>query len=130
MATHFDRELLAHLAQRERIRIGIQAGGRTHVSQLRFVIHRDYFYIRSVRREKAPWYRTLQDNPLATLYVGRLHLPIRAVAVQKDVVRKRISEHFIQKYAYLHPSSLRAILHKQVVETTLRLEPAEVEVLG
>jgi hypothetical protein len=88
------------------------------------VIHRDYFYIRSVRGEKAPWYRALQANPLATLYVGRLRFPIRAVAVQEDEIRKRISEHLIQKYAYLHPSSLRAMLDEQVVETTLRLEPA------
>jgi hypothetical protein len=129
MATHFDEELLARLAQRERLRIGIPAESREHVSRLWFVIHHGSVYIRSVRGEKAPWYRTLQDNPLATLHVARRHLPIRAVAVQEDKIRQRISEHFLQKYTYLYPSSLRAMLHEQVVETTLRLEPAGVEAL-
>jgi hypothetical protein len=129
MTSHFDEELLTHLAQREHIRIGIPARSRTHVSRLWFVIHQGYFYIRSVRGGRAPWYRTLQDNPLATLHVARLHLPIRVVAVREDEIRKRISEHFLQKYTYLHPSSLRAMLQEQVVETTLRLEPAGVEAL-
>ena len=127
MATHFDRELLAHLAPRERIRIEIQAGGRAHLSRLMFVIHHDHLYIRSARRDNAPWYQTLRANPQATLHVGRLHLPIRAVAVQDEQTRKRVGEHFVQKYVYLHPSSTRTMLYEQVAETTFRLEPAEVE---
>src|SRR5260370_7283432 len=105
MATHFDRELLGHLARRERIRIEMQAGDRAHLSRLMFVIHHDHLYIRSARRDNAPWYQTLRANPQATLHVGRLHLPIRAVAVQDDHTPHRIGEPFAHKYLHLHPSS-------------------------
>lgn len=127
MATPFDQGLLASLAQQEHLRLGTPAGSRQRISRLWFVIHQGSLYIRSARGERAVWYRTLRDHPLATLYVGRRHLPIRAVAVPEDEVRQRISEHLRQKYAYLHPSSLQAMLDEQGVATTLRLESAEGE---
>lgn len=125
MTTPFDRGLLASLAQQEHLRLGTPAGSRERVSGLWFVIHQGFLYIRSARGERAAWYRILRDHPLATLHVGRLHLSIRAVSVQEDEVRQRISAHLRQKYAYLHPPSLQ--LDEQGVKTTLRLEPAEGE---
>lgn len=127
MATHFDRDLLTHLAERERIGIELQAGDRAHFSRIRFVIHDDHLYIRSARGDKVPWYQTLRANPKAILHVGRLHLPIRAVVVEDEQTRQRVSEHFVQKYSYLHPSSTRTMTQAQVAEATFRLEPDEGE---
>ena len=127
MATHFDRDILARLADRERIGIEIQTGGRAHLSRIRFVIHNDHLYIRSARGDKVPWYQTLRANPRAIVHVGKLHLPISAVVVQDEQIRQRVSEHFVQKYSYLYPSSTRTMMHEQVAEATFRLDPGEGE---
>lgn len=126
MATHFDSDFLAQLAQRERLSLKIQASGSTHRWPAWFVIHQGYLYIRSAQRDKAPWNKTLRANSRAILRVGRLHLPIRAVPVQDEQTRRRVDEHFVQKYAYRFPSSTRTMMD-EVAETMFRLEPAEVE---
>ena len=127
MATHFDRDILVRLAERERIGVEMQAGGKAHFSRIRFVIHDDHLYIRSAKGEKVPWYQTLRANPQAILHVGRLHLPIRAVVMEDEQTCQRVNEHFVQKYSYLHPSLTRTMMRAQVAETTFRLDPDEGE---
>lgn len=127
MIKQFHPEVLAHISPREKVGIEIQMDGKVHRSTLQFVVHEGNLYIRSARKDNAPWYKNLRANANADLHIGRFHIPIRAVVVEDDETLMRVSEHYAQKYGYMLPAATRTIIHDDVIPTTLRIEPVEVE---
>lgn len=127
MAKQFHPEVLAHLSSQEKVGIEIQMDGKVHRTTLQFVVHDGNLYIRSARKDNAPWYKNLRANANADLHIGRFHIPIRAVVVDDDETLVRVSEHYAQKYGYMLPAATRTMLHDDVTPTTLRIEPIEVE---
>ncbi len=127
MTKQFHPEVLAHLSPRERVGIEIYMDGKVHRSTLQFIVHEGNLYIRSARKDNAPWYKNLRANAKADLHVGHFHIPIHAVVVEDDETLLRVSEHYDQKYGYMLPASTRTMMQDDVTPTTLRIEPAEVE---
>ncbi len=127
MITQFRSEVLAHLSPREKVGIEIHTDGKVHRSSLQFVVHEGNLYIRSARKDNAPWYKNLRANANADLHIGRWRIPIRAVVVEDDETLVRVSEHYAQKYGYMLPAATRTMLQDDVTPTTLRIEPVEVE---
>ncbi|MHB8596088.1 MAG: nitroreductase/quinone reductase family protein [Ktedonobacteraceae bacterium] len=127
MTKQFHPEVLAHLSPQEKVGIAIQMDGKVHRSTLQFVVHEGNLYIRSARKDNAPWYKNLRANANADLHIGRFHIPIHAVVVEDDETLMRVSEHYAQKYGYMLPVATRTMIHDDVIPTTLRIEPVEVE---
>ncbi len=127
MIKQFHPEVLAHISPREKVGIEIQMDGKVHRSTLQFVVHEGNLYIRSARKDNAPWYKNLRANANADLHIGRFHIPIRAVVVEDDETLMRVSEHYAQKYGYMLPAATRTMIYDDVIPTTLRIEPVEVE---
>jgi hypothetical protein len=85
------------------------------------VVADDEVFVRSVRGGKGRWYRDLATGGSATLEFAGRQLGVQALSVSDADAIARASREYLRKY---QPSPYaQAIVHAEVLPTTLRLEP-------
>lgn len=105
-------------APRRRLPPGIEEFDNRSV---RLVVDGSDVFVRSVRGWAGRWYQRVLTEPGVALYVGHARVAARATDASDPESVERASEGFRRKYP---PSrSLDAMLFKDVLDTTLRLQP-------
>jgi hypothetical protein len=79
--------------------------------------------VRSVRGAKGRWYRDLANGGPATLEFNGEQLAVQAVPATDAGSVERASQEFLSKYRSSPYAA--SIVRPEVLETTLRLDPAE-----
>ncbi len=115
----FDPKILSRVAGTEEVEIA--AAGARPVVIWAVVVGTDV-YVRSVRGERGGWYRRLVREGRGMLRVGRLRIPVRAMAKRDARTVLAVSLALEQKYR--GSGSLRLMLRPFTLPTTLRLDPA------
>jgi hypothetical protein len=124
MTKSFDADLLSRLARVEEVQIETQraADAPVHRTIIWVVVAGNDVYVRSVRGASARWYREMRANPTGALHVEGQRIPVRAVpATDADSVA-RASAEYQRKYGKSPFGP--AMVRDEILETTIRLEPA------
>lgn len=122
MAGKFARNTIDDLAQVEEVDLETRsAAGKVTRRIIWVVVVDDQVYVRSVRGTAGRWYRDLQADRNAALYLGQVRLPVIAVPVADAETIGQVSEAFLTKYA----TSPHAppMVREEVLSTTFRLDP-------
>jgi hypothetical protein len=98
------------------------ARGTVHHVPIWLVVDGDAVFARSYVGPEARWYRELLARPGA-IVVGTRSIPVRAVPAADERSINATSLGFQKKYP--RSPSLRAMQRREVIGTTIRLEPAE-----
>ena len=114
---------LADIEAAEEVRIETQAAdGTAHRTIIWVVVEGGHVYIRSVNGATARWYREARQRPDVALHVGRRRLSFSAVPATDPASIAACSAGLTRKYR--RDYSLASMLKPDILETTLRLEPA------
>lgn len=97
--------------------------GKLHKVTIWIVVHDGAPYVRSVRGKKGRWYRELVAREEGVLHVGTRKVAVRPVAVTAPEMIDQVSAALWRKYP--RSPSLFSMLRLVVLDTTLRLDPAE-----
>lgn len=126
MNDSFDPETLRLLDETKEVRIETRRAEEApeHRTIVWVVVVDGTAFVRSVRGEDGRWYREVAADPAAALHVGDRRIPVRAVPVSDDSTIEAVSEAYQSKYGQTSPGSTRAMVREEVLQTTLRLEPA------
>jgi hypothetical protein len=119
----FPKDVLQLLDRTQEVDIETRsASGATHRVPIWVVVSGDDVFVRSWKGSQAAWYRRLLARDGA-LVAGRRRIRVRAVrATDADSVR-RTSEGFRTKYR--HSRSTASMVREEILDTTMRLEPAD-----
>ncbi len=98
----------------------VSPNGTVHRVPIWVVVVDDAAYVASVNAIKGRWYRELSAREGA-LFVADRRIAIRAIPVEDEGMRARVSEAFGRKYAS-SGSALASMQRPEVLATTLRLE--------
>jgi hypothetical protein len=121
--SRFTPERLRALADAQEVTIEtVSARGKRHRVTIWVVVDDTAVFARSYNGSTARWYREVLARPGA-LVVGGDALPVRAIPSPDDDSIRRASEGYQGKYA--GSRSVRAMQRPQVLDTTIRLEPAD-----
>jgi hypothetical protein len=116
-------EALAAIDAAKEVRIETQAAdGTVHRTIIWAVVEGGQILIRSYRGATARWYREALARPEVALRVGRERVPLRAVVATDPASVAACSAGLSKKYRRSY--SLAAMLRDDVLDTTLRLDPA------
>ena len=96
--------------------------GTVHHVPIWIVVDGDDVFVRSVRGERARWYRELVARP-GVLVTRSRRLPVRAAPAIDATSKRRMTLGLKKKYS-TSGASLASMLRPEVLDTTLRLEPA------
>lgn len=96
--------------------------GTVHRVPIWIVVDGEEVFVRSVRGERARWYRELLARPGAVITRSR-RIPVRAVHAGDAGAKRRMTLGLKRKYA-TSGASLVAMVRRAILDTTLRLEPA------
>ncbi len=119
----FEPESLERLARAKTIRFETQAPeGPVHRTIIWVVVHEDRVFVRSWRGTTARWYREALANPAVAIHVGGDRLPATAIPAADPDSIERCSLALREKYA--GDPSTDSMVRADILETTLRLEPA------
>jgi hypothetical protein len=119
----FADEDLARLDAAEEIEIETQAPGQSARRTVIWVIVDDgVVFIRTFKGPDSRWYRDALANPAVAIHVDGRRLPATAIPATDPDSIERTSSGFRLKYA--DDRSMPAMVAPDVLETTLRLEPA------
>ncbi len=113
-------ELLELLADTQEVLIETRSGEDVTRTVIWVGVSDDMVYVRSVRGESGRWYQRAIANDDVTLIVGEFRLELRAIPANDPASIEAASEGFRRKYP--KSGSLDAMLHPEVLGTTLRLE--------
>ncbi len=115
-------DLLERIAREEEVDIETwSAAGEPHRTIVWVVVHDAKVYVRSYRGERGRWYREIRTEPHGTLIVAGERVPVQAVPAGDEESIAACSATLERKYA--DDPALRAMLHPDVLGTTLRLDP-------
>lgn len=118
----FPVDLLERIAREEEVDIETSsAAGEPHRTIIWAVVHDGKVYVRSFRGERGRWYREIRAEPHGTLVVAGERVPVQAVPAGDEGSIAACSAALERKYA--SDPALRAMLHPDVLGTTLRLDP-------
>jgi hypothetical protein len=119
----FSPEELALLDAAEEVDIETQApGAAARQTTIWVVVDDDNVFIRTYKGPNSRWYRDALANPAVAIHVDGRRLPATAIPATDPDAIERTSAGFRRKYA--DDSSTPAMVAPDVLETTLRLEPA------
>jgi hypothetical protein len=122
MPKQFDANVLNQLANAEEIEIETRsATGRTHRTIIWVTVDDNDVYVRSVRGRNGRWYQAITANPDAAIHVDGQRLAVHAVPVTDEALIARVSNDILRKYR--HSPSANSMVRKEILPTTLRLEP-------
>jgi hypothetical protein len=96
--------------------------GARHRVPIWVVVDGEDVFVRSYRGPRGRWYREIRERPGA-LIVGSERIPVRAVLADDETSKRRTSTALRRKYR--KGTSLDSMLVPAVLDTTLRLEPAD-----
>jgi hypothetical protein len=125
MTKTFDRETRQALDEIAEVEIETSRGdgAPSHRTIIWIVVDGDNVYVRSVRGAAGRWYRELVANPRGAVHTGVTAVPVQAYPATDAATVARVSEALTHKYQARWPESTAAMLHDEVLPTTLRLEP-------
>ena len=113
----------AELDAAREVRIETRAAdGTVHSTVIWIVFEDDVAYIRSYRGRTARWYREAIARPDVAVVVGGRRVALRAVQATDAASIAACSAGLSRKYRRSY--SVAAMLSDDVLDTTLRLEPA------
>ena len=121
----FEESDLAALAAAQEIKVETRsAAGTEHRTIIWVAEHDGAIYIRSVNGPDARWYReaTAAEAGPAAVHVEGRRVPVRLQAATDPASIEACSEGLRAKYRRSY--SLQSMLADDVLETTLRVEPA------
>jgi len=98
------------------------ADGTAHRTIIWVVVEDGHVYVRSVNGATARWYREARQRPVVALHVGRRRVPFTAVPATDAASVAACSAGLARKYRRSY--SLASMLKPDILETTLRLDPA------
>lgn len=119
----FSDEDLASLDRAEEVDIETQAPGEAARRTTIWVVVDDgNVFIRTFKGPGSRWYRDALANSAVAIHVDGRRLPATAIPATDPDSIERTSSRFLRKYAA--DRSTAAMVAPDVLETTLRLEPA------
>jgi hypothetical protein len=119
----FAEDELARLEAAEEIEIETQAPGSAARRTVIWVVVDDAeVFIRTYKGPKSRWYRDALANPAVAVHVDGNRLAATAIPATDPDSIERTSAGFLRKYA--SDSAAKTMVAPDVLETTLRLEPA------
>jgi hypothetical protein len=122
MAT-FPADQLERIDRRPEVEIETHAAdGTVHRVIIWVVVDEGEVFVRSVRGATGRWYRELLAEGSGVLRVGEEHVPVRATQTPDGASVARTSQALQGKYK--GDPAVWAMLREEVLETTVRLEPA------
>ena len=123
MSQQFDTNALNQIARIDEIEIETYSGtGQTHRTIIWVVVDDHKVYVRSFRGEKGRWYQEILANPSGAIHMDGQYLPVHTIPVSDEETITRVSNEILRKYR--NSNSARSMVRKEVLPTTLRLEPA------
>lgn len=125
---HFDVDVLNRLAQTEEIVIDAprqrpEDPALIHPRTIWVVVVDDDVYVRSWKGNAGRWYQETRAHAKAVLYLEGHLIPVRAFPVTDEATIAQVSDAYRRKYA--DDPFLPSMLRKEILLTTLRLEPQE-----
>ena len=118
--TDFDADILRELRDVREVAIRTEKHPNTAVV-IWVVVADDEVFVRSVRGTKGRWYRDLAAGGTTTLEFAGRRLAVQAIPASDPAAIDRASREYLRKY---QPSPYaQAMVHADVLPTTLRLEP-------
>jgi hypothetical protein len=118
--TDFDADTLRELRDVREVAIRTEKHPNSTVV-IWVVVAGDEVFVRSVRGTKGRWYRDLAAGGTATLEFAGRRLAVQAIPASDPAAIDRASREYLRKY---QPSPYApAMVHADVLPTTLRLEP-------
>jgi hypothetical protein len=119
----FTADDLERLARADEIEIETQApDSPPHRTVIWIVVEGDEVFVRSVRGRAGRWYREAMANPAVAIHVDGRRLPATAIPATDPDSLERTSTALRTKYDRV--PGLRPMLKPEVLDATLRLEPA------
>jgi hypothetical protein len=119
----FAEDDLARLEAAEEIEIETQAPGSAARRTVIWVVVDDgEVFVRTYKGPKSRWYRDAQANSAVAIHVDGKRLAATAIPATDPDAIERTSAGFLGKYA--SDPAAKAMVGPDVLETTLRLEPA------
>ena len=119
----FSEEDLASLERAEEVEIETQAPDKAaRRTVIWVVVDGGEVFIRTYKGPDSRWYRDAMANPAVAIHVDGRRLPATAIPATDPDSIERTSSGFLRKYA--NDRSAQAMVAPDVLETTLRLEPA------
>jgi hypothetical protein len=119
----FEDDDLARLAAAEEIEIETQAPDKDVRRTVIWVVVDDgEVFVRTYKGAGSRWYRDAMANPAVAIHLDGKRLPATAIPATDPDSVERTSSGFLHKYAN-DPAS-RTMVVPEVLQTTLRLEPA------
>lgn len=123
MSTIFTPEQLELLDATEEVDIETALpGGPVHRVIIWVMVEDGEVLIRSYLGGRARWFQEATASGHAVLHVAGERIPVRVVDATDEASVERASSGLARKYA--HSPSLPPMLRDEVLDTTLRLEPA------
>ena len=124
MPKQFDADVVGLLNGAEEIEIETQAAPQDPVRRtiIWVVVDGGEVFVRSVRGVRGRWYHRITANPVAALQAGGRRIPVRAVPAADERSVARASAAYQRKYK--GDPSTPSMVRDEILETTLRLEPA------
>lgn len=120
---HFDGDVLSRFAQTEEMEIDAPQPETVliHPRTIWVVVVSDDVYVRSLKGPAGHWYQEARASSTAVVYLDGHPIPVRAVPVTDEAMLAQVSEAYRRKYA--DDPFMPSLLRKEVLPTTLRLEP-------
>jgi hypothetical protein len=119
----FEDDDLARLAAAEEIEIETQAPDRDVRRTVIWVVVDDgEVFVRTYKGSGSRWYRDAMANPAVAIHLDGKRLPATAIPATDPDSVERTSSGFLRKYA--NDPATKAMVVPEVLDTTLRLEPA------
>ena len=109
------------IAEAREVEIETNADGRTYRTVIWVITDGDDVFVRSVRGNAGKWYQRTVANPDVALLLGDRRADYVAVPASDDESIGLVSARIREKYP---PSrSVDAMVHPDVLHTTMRLDP-------
>ena len=120
---HFDVDVLSRFTQTEEIEIDVPQPETVliHPRTIWVVVVSDDVYVRSLKGHAGHWYQEARASSKAVVYLDGHPIPVRAVPVTDEAMLAQVSQAYRRKYA--DDPFMPSMLRKEVLPTTLRLEP-------
>jgi hypothetical protein len=119
----FADEDLARLEAAEEVDIETQAPDKpVHRTTIWVVVDGGEAFVRTFKGPNSRWYREAMANPAVAIHVDGRRLAATAIPATDPDSVERTSAGYLRKYA--RDPAAKAMVVPEVLETTLRLEPA------